>query len=53
MARPVVDLPEPDFADDAEPLAAQGEGDVAHGADSAASWEGDAEVRDASSGVAS
>ena len=30
MARPVCDLPEPHFADDAEPLAAEREGDAAH-----------------------
>ena len=40
MARPVVDLPEPRFADDAEPLAAEREGDAAHGVDSRRSSPG-------------
>ena len=45
MARPVVDLPEPDFADDAQALAAQGEGHVAHRADIAVvAGIGDAQV---------
>ena len=30
MARPVVDLPEPEFADDPKALAAEGKGYVAH-----------------------